>query len=221
MRLRYVEGAKDLIKAYPELIIDTNKIEMIDFKQKFNNDLPIHIEIGMGKGAFVYTLAKNNPTINYIGIERFDSVIVRALEKVIENPLKNLILLRTDAVDLNHIFKKQSISRIYLNFSDPWPKVRHEKRRLTHHKFLRSYHSLVLPKTELHFKTDNLELFNFSVEEITNYPMEISYLTRDLHNSDYVANIMTEFVEKFSKQGNLIYKLTAVYKTSYKENING
>lgn len=217
MRLRYVEGAKDLINAHSDLIINTEKIEMINFRERFNNDLPIHIEIGIGKGIFIYTLAKNNPNINYIGIERFDSVIVRALDKSIESPLKNLILLRTDAVDLNHLFAQGSINRIYLNFSDPWPKTRHEKRRLTCHKFLDRYKRLLLKNSELHFKTDNLDLFNFSVEEITNYPMDITCLTRDLHNSDFVGNIMTEFEEKFAKQGKLIYKLTA----QFKENENG
>jgi len=217
MRKRYVEGAKDLINAHPDLIINIDKIEMINFRSKFNNDLPIHVEIGMGKGIFIHTLAKNNPNINYIGIERFDSIIVKALDKVIENPLKNLILLRTDAVDLNHLIEKGSINRIYLNFSDPWPKARHEKRRLTSHKFLDRYKRLLLPNSELHFKTDNLGLFDFSVEELTNYPMDIIYITRDLHNSDFVGNIMTEFESKFAKRGNLIYKLTA----KFKENENG
>ena len=212
MRLRYIEGARDLIKSHPDLIIDNSGNQIVDFKEVFNNNNPIHVEIGMGKGKFIYTLAKEFPNINFVGIERFDSVIVRALNKVIENPLKNLILLRTDAIDLSVIFLKQSIDRIYLNFSDPWPKNRHEKRRLTYHKFLGMYQSLMKEKCEIHFKTDNLDLFNFSVEEITEYPMDIIYLTRDLHNSDFEGNIMTEFEEKFSKQGKLIYKLTAVFK---------
>lgn len=212
MRLRYIEGARDLIKSHPDLIIDNSGNEIVDFKEVFKNDNPVHVEIGMGKGKFVYSLAKEFPNINFLGIERFDSVIVRALEKVIDNPLKNLMLLRTEAIDLSVIFLKKSIDRIYLNFSDPWPKNRHEKRRLTCHKFLKMYHSLMKENREIHFKTDNLDLFDFSVEEITEYPMDIIYLTRDLHNSDYKGNIMTEFEAKFSKQGKLIYKLTAVFK---------
>ena len=213
MRLRYVEGAKDLIASRPDLIIDINKDNetFLDTSNIFKNDLPLHIEIGMGKGKFVYTLAKQNPGINFIGIERFDSVIVRALEKVIEEPLSNLILLRTDASDLRKIFRSNTISRIYLNFSDPWPKDRHAKRRLTHKNFLGIYKDLLKENCELHFKTDNKDLFQYSFEELTDYPMNITYVELDLHNSDFKGNIMTEFEEKFSKLGNKIYKLTAKF----------
>ena len=212
MRLRYVEGAKDLIKAHPNLIINNVDNKMIDFRKLFNNNFPIHVEIGMGKGKFIYELASKNEKVNYVGIERFDNAIVKALDKVIEKPLKNLLLLRLDANYLEYIFKEQSIARIYLNFSDPWPKARHAKRRLTNKNFLKVYEKLVTPKSEIHFKTDNPDLFNYSLEEIRNYPMKITYLTSDLHNSDYQGNIMTEFEEKFTKQGKLIYKLTAVFK---------
>jgi tRNA (guanine-N7-)-methyltransferase len=211
MRLRYVKGAKELIASKPELIIDNINNDFIDLDKLFSNDLPIHIEIGMGKGKFVYTMALLNPNINYIGIERFDSVIVRALEKVIEEPLSNLMLLRTDASDLREIFSSKSIDRVYLNFSDPWPKDRHAKRRLTHKNFLNIYKDLLKEDSEVHFKTDNKELFDFSVEELTNYPMDLTYIELDLHNSDFEGNIMTEFEEKFSKLGNKIYKLTAKF----------
>ena len=212
MRMRYVEGAADLINAHPDLIINNQDNKLIDIRKIFDNSNPIHLEIGMGKGRFIYMMAENNPDINYIGIERFDSIIVKALQKVLDKPLKNLMLIRTDAIDLLTIFSERSIGRIYLNFSDPWPKNRHEKRRLTYHKFLRMYQNLMKDKCEIHFKTDNLDLFDFSVEEITEYPMDIIYLTRDLHNSDFSGNIMTEFEEKFSKQGKPIYKLIAVFK---------
>ena len=211
MRLRYVKGAKELIASKPELIIDNINNGFIDLDKLFNNDFPIHIEIGMGKGKFVYTLAKQNPNINFIGIERFDSVIVRALEKVIEEPLSNLMLLRTDASDLRDIFGNKTIERIYLNFSDPWPKDRHAKRRLTHKNFLNIYKDLLKDDCELHFKTDNKDLFQFSFEELTKYPMNITYMELDLHNSDFKGNIMTEFEEKFSRLGNKIYKLTAKF----------
>ena len=211
MRLRYVKGAKELIASKPELIIDNINNDFIDLDKLFSNDLPIHIEIGMGKGKFVYTMALLNPNINFIGIERFDSVIVRALEKVIEEPLSNLMLLRTDATDLREIFSSKSIDRVYLNFSDPWPKDRHAKRRLTHKNFLNIYKDLLKEDSEVHFKTDNKELFDFSVEELTNYPMDLTYIELDLHNSDFKDNIMTEFEEKFSKLGNKIYKLTAKF----------
>lgn len=211
MRLRYVKGAKELIASKPELIIDNINNDFIDLTKLFDNDNPIHIEIGMGKGKFVYTLAKQNPNINFIGIERFDSVIVRALEKVIEEPLSNLMLLRTDASDLREIFSNNSIDRIYLNFSDPWPKDRHAKRRLTHKNFLSIYKDLLNENCELHFKTDNKDLFQFSFQELTDYPMNITLLELDLHNSDFKGNIMTEFEEKFSRLGNKIYKLTATF----------
>ena len=212
MRLRFVEGAKELIQANPELIINNVDNKMVNFRKLFDNNFPIHIEIGMGKGKFIYELAKNNPTINYVGIEKFDSAIVKALDKVLENPLKNLLLLRMDATYLKYLFEERSIDRIYLNFSDPWPKARHAKRRLTHQNFLKVYQKLMTINSEIHFKTDNTDLFNFSVEEIRNYPMRITYLTGDLHNSDFEGNITTEFEEKFIKQGNLIYKLTAKFK---------
>ncbi len=211
MRLRYVKGAKELIASKPDLIIDNIDNDFIDLDKLFPNDFPIHIEIGMGKGLFIYTLAKLNPNINFIGIERFDSVIVRALEKVIQDPLSNLFLLRTDASDLRKIFSNKSIDRIYLNFSDPWPKDRHAKRRLTHKNFLDIYKDLVKDDSELHFKTDNKDLFQFSVEELTNYPMNITFMELDLHNSNFKGNIMTEFEDKFSKLGNKICKLTAKF----------
>ncbi len=211
MRLRYVKGAKELIASKPELIIDNINNDFIDLDKLFNNDFPIHIEIGMGKGKFVYTKALENPNINFIGIERFDSVIVRALEKAIEEPLSNLMLLRTDASDLREIFGNKTIERIYLNFSDPWPKDRHAKRRLTHKNFLNIYKDLLKENCELHFKTDNRDLFQYSFEELTKYPMNITYMELDLHNSDFKGNIMTEFEEKFSRLGNKIYKLTAIF----------
>ena len=142
MRLRKVHGAKDLIAKHREYIIDNLDNEFIDLKSLFKNDNPIQLEIGMGKGQFIYTLAENNKDINYIGVERFDSVIVRALEKVIDNPLPNLMLIRTDATDLSVIFDHHLIDRIYLNFSDPWPKDRHAKRRLTNKRFLSMYEKL-------------------------------------------------------------------------------
>ena len=212
MRMRYVEGAADLINAHPDLIINNQDNKAIDISKIFESDNPVHLEIGMGKGRFIYMMAENNPDINYIGIERFDSIIVKALQKVLDKPLKNLMLIRTDAIDLLTIFSERSIGRIYLNFSDPWPKNRHEKRRLTQNKFLKMYQRLMTLKSELHFKTDNEDLFEFSIEEITNYPMEITYLTRDLHHSNFSGNVMTEFEEKFKKRGKNIKKLTAVYK---------
>lgn len=217
MRIRNVKNAKEIIESHEDLIIDNQENEFIDIHSLFANKNPIHIEIGMGKGNFIITLAKQNPTINYIGIERFDSIIVRALWKIIDNPLDNLMLLRTDAEDLSEIFPAKSVERIYLNFSDPWPKARHEKRRLTNHHFLDIYKKLLVKNGDLQFKTDNADLFQYSVESLESYPMNITYYTRDLHNSDFLGNIMTEFEEKFSKRGISINMITA----NFKEDNNG
>ncbi len=212
MRLRYVSGARELIEENEAYILDYQKDKKIDIFSFFTTTQPIYIEIGMGKGQFIHTLAKSHPNINFIGIERFDSVIVRALEKVLEEPLDNLLLLRADALDLLEIFTPHSISRIYLNFSDPWPKDRHQKRRLTNKRFLAMYQSIMLPLGEIRFKTDNRRLFDYSVEEVSKYPMDIKDITYDLHADCNQDNIMTEFEEKFSKQGNKIYQLITTFK---------
>lgn len=212
MRLRHVKGAKDVIAAHPNYIIDDVLHEPINLKKYFNNEYPIHIEIGMGKGQFIHTLAKQNKKINYIGIEKFDSVIIRALEKQIEDPQDNLLLLRCDAMFLPALFQDIKVERIYLNFSDPWPKDRHAKRRLTHKNFLSIYEKFLSKNGELHFKTDNIGLFNYSLESLREYPMDITYKTFDLHQSDFQGNIMTEFEERYSQKGNKINKLTAQFK---------
>ncbi len=217
MRLRYVKNARELIEKHPEYIIDKQDKEPIHMNKLFPNNNPIHVEIGMGKGKFIYELASNNPKINYIGIEKFDSAIVKALEKVIETPLANLYLLRTDANILTELFPQNSIDRIYLNFSDPWPKERHAKRRLTHKDFLKRYQEVLKPKKEIHLKTDNLAFFRYSVESILDFPMDINFLTYDLHKQEDISNIMTEFEEKFSKKGIKINKLVATFK----EDTNG
>ena len=211
MRLRHVKGAKDLIAKHSDIIFDNDKEQAFNINNYFTNDYPIHIEIGMGKGKFIHTLAKNHKNINYIGIEKFDSVIVRALEKQIEDKQDNLLLLRTDAQDLPELFKDTKVERIYLTFSDPWPKDRHAKRRLTHKNFLDIYKQILTKNGELHFKTDNTDLFTYSIESITNYPMDILFETNDLHKTNE-ENIMTEFEERFSKLGNKIKKLTAKFK---------
>ncbi len=211
MRLRYVKNARELIENNPKYIIDNTDNKKLDLDKMFSRKQPLHLEIGMGKGHFVYTLAKQNPEINYIGIEKFDSAIVKALQKMLDEPLDNLYLLRADAIDLKELLDDNSVERVYLNFSDPWPKERHQKRRLTYKRFLKMYQELLVKKGEVHFKTDNREFFDYSVESIQQYPMNIQYLTYDLH-SENVDNIMTEFEEKFSKQGFKINKIISTFK---------
>lgn len=210
MRLRHVAGAKEKIADNKALIADHEKGQLLYLDKRYK-DKEIHIEIGMGKGKFIYELAELNPDIMFIGIEKFDSVIVRALEKCIEAPLDNLLLLRADAGNIKEIFHQHSVSRVYLNFSDPWPKNRHEKRRLTYKRFLDDYKYILKPNCELHFKTDNVGLYEYSIESVTEYPMNIIFQTTDLHSTG-IDNVMTEFEEKFSKLGQNICKLVATFK---------
>ncbi|MCF7926942.1 MAG: tRNA (guanosine(46)-N7)-methyltransferase TrmB [Candidatus Izimaplasma sp.] len=217
MRLRKVKGAKKKINSYKEFILDDQTNNPIDLETLFKQNQPVYLEIGIGKGKFIYEHAKNNPHINYLGIEKYTSVIVRALEKQLEEPLDNLYLIRTDAKDLNDLFKQNSFSRLYLNFSDPWPKNRHRKRRLTHKNFLKMYEKLLVKEAELHFKTDNIDLFEFSVEELEAYPMNMLYISRDYHSEYENEIVTTEFEKRFKKQGKKIHKLTA----KFKEELNG
>ena len=211
MRLKYVDGARELIEAHPNLVIDKQDNEKLYYEDMFEKESPIHLEIGIGKGKFIHTLAKQNPDINYIGIEKFDSVIVRALEKVISEPLPNLKLLRVDAQAIPIILKDHTVDNVYINFPDPWPKERHAKRRLTHRGFLGIYKDLLTEKGEIHLKTDNDFLYNYSLEEMIYHDMKLVYRTEDLHASDFEGNIMTEFEEKFAHRGIKIFKLTATF----------
>lgn len=211
MRLRNIPGADDVVSNSPICI--QNPIEYKgNWKQVFGNTNPIHIEIGMGKGRFLMDLAALHPEINYIGIERYTSVLLRAVQKMEENPLSNVRFLCVDAATLPEIFATEEVDRIYLNFSDPWPKDRHARRRLTSSDFLNRYDLFLAKDGRIEFKTDNRDLFDFSVEEIENSPIwQLNVKTYDLHNDPElnVGNIMTEYEEKFSSKGNPICKLIA------------
>ena len=176
----------------------------------FGNNNPIHIEIGMGKGNFVIGMAKAHKDINYIGIEMYDSVMVKAVEKLKqeEKPLKNLKLVLIDAMKIDEIFENE-ISRIYLNFSDPWPKAKHEKRRLTSKIFLEKYDKIFKGQKQIFQKTDNNDLFDFSMVSLVENGYELRNVTRDLHSENVSDNIMTEYEEKFSNAGIKINKLEA------------
>jgi len=212
MRLRNIPGADEVVANSPYCISNPAKLKGLYRQELFKNENPIHIEIGMGKGQFITTLSKNNPDINYIGIERYTSVLLRAVQKVEEEEIPNLRFICFDAADILDIFGCKEVDRIYLNFSDPWPKDRHSKRRLTSSTFLNRYNGILSKEGHIEFKTDNKDLFDFSVEEINNHPLwHIDELTYDLHNDSLmnVGNIMTEYEEKFSSQGNPICKLIA------------
>ena len=183
----------------------------------FGNKHPIRIEIGMGKGRFILEMARKHPEINYIGIERYSSVLLRAVEKYDTEEfreLENVRFVCMDARKIDEVFAKDEVDRIYLNFSDPWPKARHAKRRLTSVEFLERYEKILVPFGTLEFKTDNTELFNFSLEEIREAGWTLQGFTYDLHHNEEMnkGNIMTEYEEKFSQRGNPINKLIAVRK---------
>jgi len=212
MRLRNIPGADEVVSNSPYCISDPVKYKGLYKSQLFENDNPLHIEIGMGKGQFITTLANQNPNINYIGIERYTSVLLRAIQKVQEEEIPNLRFICFDATDILDIFSCYEVDRIYLNFSDPWPKDRHSKRRLTSSTFLNRYNAILAKDGHIEFKTDNNDLFDFSVEEINNHPIwKIDSLTYDLHNDATMneGNVMTEYEEKFSSMGNPIFKLIA------------
>ncbi|MBE5968824.1 MAG: tRNA (guanosine(46)-N7)-methyltransferase TrmB [Lachnospiraceae bacterium] len=208
MRLRNIKGSREMIADSP-YTIDNPAQYKGKWHEFFGNDAPIRIEVGMGKGKFISTLAMQNPDINYIGIEKYSSVLIRAIDKRIENNIENLYFLRFDAVDILDIFDVGEIDRIYLNFSDPWPKDRHAKRRLTSKQYLKKYDVILKKDGIVEFKTDNDDLFSFSLEEVPLAGWEIVAQTFDLHKTPEMmeGNVMTEYEEKFSALGNPIHKM--------------
>lgn len=204
MRLRKVKNALEKIQEYPNIVIQESVSHKGKWNQLFNNDNPIYLEIGMGKGKFIIENAKRNPDINYIGLELQESVLVRALEKLIEEPLDNLLLLHEDAFELNNIFEDGEISKIFLTFSDPWPKSRHAKRRLTCNNILNIYRKALKEDGSLEFKTDNRKLFEYSILEFIKNGLEFKDLSLNLHE-DKEDIITTEYEDKFVAKGNVIY----------------
>lgn len=212
MRLRNKPWAKEFIAAHPEVVIALPEERKGKWHEEFNNTHPIHVEVGTGKGQFVIGMARQNPHINYIGIEMYDSVIAVALEKILEQEsLPNLRLLNIDGKDLTDYFQKRDIHQVYLNFSDPWPKTRHAKRRLTHKNFLSLYQELMPEGGEVHFKTDNRGLFEFSLISVTEYGMSLKFVSLDLHVEEPEDNVRTEYEEKFAAKGQPIYRLEAKF----------
>lgn len=221
MRLRHIIGAEDTIKNSPYCIDEYNINYFLDLKDIFTNDNKIALELGMGKGKFICDIASKNKNTNFIGVERYATILIKAIEnykKYLLNfvdtsiPLdaikkSNLRLMYADVKNLEKIFYKNSVDTIYLNFSDPWPKKNHSNRRLTSTPFLDIYHNILKDDGNIEFKTDNIDLFNFSVDTIKKHKFEITYITYDLHNETDIDNTLTEYEEKFSKKGNKIYKL--------------
>ena len=209
MRLRNVPGARETI-IENQFSIQEPEQKKGKWAEVFGNDHPIHIDVGMGKGQFIIEMAKRNPEINYIGIEKYSSVLVRAVEKLEDFEQNNLRLIRMDAENIEEVFDKDEVDRIYLNFSDPWPKDRHAKRRLTSTRFLERYNNILTPEGRVMFKTDNKDLFDFSLEQVEEAGWILENHTYDLHHSEYnEGNVMTEYEEKFSAKGNTICRLVA------------
>ncbi len=209
MRLRNVKGSRENIAA-SEFVIHEPQQYKGKYQTLFSNKGPLHIEIGMGKGQFLLQLAKENPEINYIGIEKYSSVLIRAIEKRQQEELDNLLFIRMDAEEIEEVFAKGEVDRIYLNFSDPWPKDRHAKRRLTSRQFFARYNEILTKEGRVIFKTDNRILFDFSLEEVKEAGWTLENYTYDLHNSQYLpGNVMTEYEAKFVGEGKPINRLVA------------
>ncbi|MBQ2935958.1 MAG: tRNA (guanosine(46)-N7)-methyltransferase TrmB [Lachnospiraceae bacterium] len=207
MRLKNVPGSREAIAESDFVVHEPEKIKG-SWKALFDNQNPLHIEIGMGKGKFIYEMARRNPEINYIGIEKYSSVLLRAVQKMEEEPLVNLKFIRMDAEDITDVFAENEVDKIYLNFSDPWPKDRHAKRRLPSKEFLARYDQLLVKDGFLEFKTDNRGLFDFAVEQLPEAGWRAEKITYDLHHDEEMVrgNVMTEYEEKFSSMGNPICK---------------
>jgi tRNA (guanine-N7-)-methyltransferase len=207
MRLRHNPKA-DIAVENSEYVEQNPKSRKGHWGELFENDNPTHIEIGMGKGQFLMTLASQNPNINYVGIERVPTVLYKALKKQEELKLPNLRLMAFNADEINEVFEKDEVERIYLNFSDPWPKDRHALRRLTSPRFLKLYNEFLKSDGFIEFKTDNRSLFDYSLEAASEAGWKTRDITYDLHNSEYAeGNIMTEYEEKFSSMGVPINKV--------------
>ena len=215
MRLRNIPRAESVLEACKEVVKNPESL-CGHWNQEFQNERPLHIEIGMGKGQFLLTLAAENPQINYVGIERYSSVLLRAVEKFQELEAEgkvpaNIRFICMDANDLPTVFAPAEVSRIYLNFSDPWPKARHARRRLTSNEFFKLYDKVLTADGTVEFKTDNRPLFDFSLEQVAEAGWTLNAHTFDLHHDPVMneGNVMTEYEQKFSSMGNPIHKLIA------------
>lgn len=207
MRLRNITGSREMI-AESRFVVHEPQEYKGRWSELFGNDHPLRIEIGMGKGRFIIDLARMHPEINYVGIEKYSSVLLRGIQKMETDPLPNLYFIRMEAEEIADVFGREEVERIYLNFSDPWPKDRHAKRRLPSREFLKRYDEILVRDGVIEFKTDNEDLFRFALEEIAPAGWRLLQMTEDLHHDEKMlaGNVMTEYEEKFSALGNPIYK---------------
>ncbi|EKF8747462.1 tRNA (guanosine(46)-N7)-methyltransferase TrmB [Staphylococcus pseudintermedius] len=210
MRMRNKPWAESYLTEHND-IVDLEAVHAHQVSEWFEQQQPIHIEVGSGMGKFITTLAQQNPHINYVAIERDKNVMIRVLDKVREHNLTNIKLLCNDAVILTDYFRQGEVDRIYLNFSDPWPKKRHAKRRLTYRSFLALYQQILREDGELHFKTDNRGLFAYSLESVSQFGMYFTKINLNLHQEDEGDNIPTEYEHKFAEKGSRIYRMEAKF----------
>ncbi|UXS22674.1 tRNA (guanosine(46)-N7)-methyltransferase TrmB [Staphylococcus delphini] len=210
MRMRNKPWAESYLTEHND-IVDLEGVHAHEVSEWFEQQQPIHIEVGSGMGKFITTLAQQNPHINYVAIERDKNVMIRVLDKVRELNLTNIKLLCNDAVILTDYFRQGEVDRIYLNFSDPWPKKRHAKRRLTYRSFLALYQQILREDGELHFKTDNRGLFAYSLESMSQFGMYFTKINLNLHQEDDGDNIPTEYEHKFAEKGSRIYRMEAKF----------
>lgn len=209
MRLRNIPGAESALREYPTFVDNPASFKG-RWKERFGNDHPIHVEIGCGKGRFINTLAERHPDVNFIAVELKAEVVLRAVQRTEYREIPNLAFVQFNAAELTELFGDHEISRLYLNFSDPWPKTRHAKRRLTYASFLRTYRQVLALDGEIHMKTDNEKLFEFSLNQFAGERFQLRNITFDLHQSKLAAdNVMTEYEERFSSRGQRIYRVEA------------
>ncbi|MBS6508019.1 MAG: tRNA (guanosine(46)-N7)-methyltransferase TrmB [Paraclostridium bifermentans] len=211
MRRRKKKGADIRLLSFEECVI---KGDDINFKgkwnEKFENSNPIHVEFGTGRGQFITTLAKQNPEINYIAMEIKEEVLLKAVEKAVENNLTNIKFVWGDVNNILTYFEENELSRVYVNFCDPWPKKRWNKRRLTYRGFLENYKTILNSNGEIHFKTDNEKLFEFSLNEFSEADLKLKNITLDLANSEFEGNVTTEYEDKFMSYGMKIYRVEGI-----------
>ncbi len=212
MRMRKRKHREERLDACNRLFINNIEDYKENLREIFDNDNPLHIEIGCGKGGFTCEMAKRNPDVNFLAMERNLDVLVVAAEKVINAGIDNVRFVPGDVTKLNDFPDASHCDRIYINFCDPWKKSRHAKRRLTHANYLAIWEKLLSDEGEIHFKTDNTKLFEFSLNSFSDYGARLKNITLDLHNSDFEGNVMTEYEKLFSEKGQPIYRLEAKFQ---------
>jgi tRNA (guanine-N7-)-methyltransferase len=215
VRVRNRKGVKELMASHPRYVVRNPEACKGKWSEKFGNQHPIHIEVGSGKGAFITNMAQRHPEINYIAIDMQETVLSHVLDKAVVLALPNLLLLHVDGRSLTHYFANGEVALLYLNFSDPWPKLRHEKRRLTYKAFLKNYEMILVKAGQIHFKTDNRGLFEYSLVSMSQYGMTLQKVWLDLHaDESFISkNVLTEYEAKFSSKGQVIYRVEAQFRS--------